>query len=73
MLASLLRLLALRPVLGATLLGIPVVLALVVGLAAVWLFKLALVAVPIVAALWLLRRLLRGLRDDRDAPATATV
>ena len=72
MFASLLRLLALRPLLGATLLGVPLVLAIVVGLAAIWLLKAALVVVPIVAALWLLRRLLRGARRH-DGPVTASV
>jgi hypothetical protein len=69
MLASLLRLLALRPILAASIFGIPVLLVLAAGLASVWLVKLALMLVPVVIAIWLVRSLLRGMRADANGHA----
>jgi hypothetical protein len=60
MLTSLLRLLAIRPLLGAALFGIPVLLLIVVGLLSIWLLKLLVfVVLPVMAIIWLVRRLFR--------------
>ncbi|MDX2185244.1 MAG: hypothetical protein SFW08_14795 [Gemmatimonadaceae bacterium] len=61
MIASLLRLFALRPLLGAAIMGIPVLLLIALGLAVVWLFKFVLyVVLPISLAIWLFRKLSRS-------------
>ena len=60
MLASLLRLFALRPFLTMAILGIPIVVLIAVGLLTIMLMKvLVFVVFPIIAVGWLLRRLFR--------------
>jgi hypothetical protein len=58
MLASPLRLAALRPLLGAAIFGIPVLVLIALGLAAVWLLRCVLyVVLPIAVVVWLVRKL----------------
>jgi hypothetical protein len=58
MLSSLLRLAALRPVLGAAIFGIPVLVLVAIGLAAVWVLKLLLyVVLPVAVVWWLIKKL----------------
>jgi hypothetical protein len=60
MIASLLRLFALRPFLTMAILGIPVIVLIAVGLLTIVLLKvLVFVVLPVLVAIWLLRRLLR--------------
>ncbi|MCC7052096.1 MAG: hypothetical protein IT355_02435 [Gemmatimonadaceae bacterium] len=59
MIAALLRLFALRPILAGSLLGIPVLMLILLGLATALFLKLLLVAVPVIAVFWLVRRFLR--------------
>lgn len=60
MLASLLRLFALRPLLTMAILGIPVILLIVIGLFAVIVFKILLfVVLPVALVVWAVRRLTR--------------
>lgn len=60
MIASLLRLLALRPLLTMGILGIPVLLLVGVGLLTIFALKLILfVVLPVVLVLWLVRRFRR--------------
>lgn len=60
MLASLFRLAALRPILGAAIFGIPVLVLITIGLFAVWLLKFLLyVVLPIAIVVWLLKKLRR--------------
>ncbi|MCU0618311.1 MAG: hypothetical protein MUF40_00140 [Gemmatimonadaceae bacterium] len=68
MLASLLRLAALRPLLGATLLGLPIIVVLATGVATLWLLKAVVFVLPFALAWWLLRRVLRG----RSGPTVHT-
>ena len=57
MIASLLRLFALRPFLTMAILGIPVIVLIAVGLLTIVLVKfLVFVVLPIVAVVWLVRR-----------------
>jgi type IV secretory pathway VirB3-like protein len=66
MIASLLRLLALRPLLTLAIFGFPLILLLAVGLITVVVFKLVIfVVLPVVAVVWLVRRLSR----TGDSPA----
>ncbi len=66
MLTALLRLFALRPILAGSLLGIPLLTLLLLGLAtAVFLKLLLFVGLPILLGLWLLRLL----RKQRHEPA----
>jgi type IV secretory pathway VirB3-like protein len=68
MISSLLRLFALRPFLTMAILGIPVIVLIAVGLLTIVLMKLLLfVVLPIVAAVWLVRRLLR--KEERQPTA----
>lgn len=60
MIAALLRLFALRPILAGSLLGIPILALLLLGLATALFFKLLVIVVPIVVVIWLVRRLMRG-------------
>jgi len=64
MLASVLRLLALRPFLGMAILGVPVIALIAIGLMAVLAVKLfvALIipTILVVAAIWLIRRMTRA-------------
>ncbi|MFI5061902.1 MAG: hypothetical protein ACHP7F_10670 [Actinomycetales bacterium] len=65
MIASLLRLFALRPFLTMAILGIPVIVLIAVGLLTIVLMKFVLfVALPIVAVIWLVRRLFR--KEERQ-------
>ena len=66
MLVSLLRLLALRPLLTLAIFGIPIVVLVVVGLFAILALKLFFfVVLPVLAIVWLVRKLTRS----GDAPA----
>ena len=68
MISSLLRLFALRPFLTMAILGIPVIVLIAVGLLTIVLLKvLVFVVLPVVAVVWLLRRLLR--REVRQPTA----
>lgn len=59
MLSSLLRLFAVRPLLGMAILGIPVVILIAVGLITIVALKfLVLVVLPIVLIVWVARRIL---------------
>ena len=61
MIASLLRLFALRPFLTMAIMGIPVLILIGIGLLTVVLFKLLVfVVLPIVVVVWLFRRLSRA-------------
>lgn len=64
MLASIARLFALRPFLAASIVGVPVLLALVVGAAVIWAAKVAIAIVPVLLVIWLLRRLFRSDKHD---------
>jgi hypothetical protein len=60
MLTALLRLFALRPILAGSLLGIPILTLLLLGLAAAVLLKVLLfVVIPIVIGVWIVKRLRR--------------
>jgi hypothetical protein len=68
MISSLLRLFALRPFLTMAILGIPVIVLIAVGLLTIMLMKfLVFVVLPIMAAVWLVRRLVR--REERQPTA----
>jgi hypothetical protein len=61
MLASLMRLVAVRPVLGTMVLGFPVLLLIGLGLLSIFLFKLVVfVVLPIALCVWLFRKLFRS-------------
>lgn len=65
MLTALLRLFALRPILAGSLLGIPILTLLLLGLAtAVFLKVLLFIVLPVVLGYWLLRGL-RNMRRER--------
>jgi hypothetical protein len=67
MLASLLRLFALRPLLSLAIFGIPLIVLVAVGLFTILALKLLVfVVLPIVAVVWLYRKLSRS----GDWPAT---
>jgi type IV secretory pathway VirB3-like protein len=67
MLVSLLRLLALRPLLTLAIFGIPIVVLVAVGLFAILALKLFFfVVLPVLAIVWLVRKLTRS----GDAPAS---
>ena len=58
MIAALLRLFALRPFLTMAILGVPVIVLIAVGLLTIVLIKIVLfVVLPVVAVIWLARRL----------------
>jgi hypothetical protein len=60
MLAALLRLFALRPILAGSLLGIPILTLILLGVAAAFVLKLTLfVILPIIAVVWIIKRLRR--------------
>ncbi len=66
MIVALLRLFALRPLLTLVIFGIPLFVLVAVGLLTIIAFKvLVFVVLPIVAVIWLLRRLSRS----GDSPA----
>ena len=61
MIASLLRLFALRPFLTLALFGIPIFALVLIGLATVFALKLfVFVVLPIALVVWLVRKLTRG-------------
>ncbi len=57
MIASLLRLIAVRPLLAASVMGVPLLLVLAAGLMTVWVVKLLAFVLPFALAWWLLRTL----------------
>ena len=60
MLTALLRLFALRPILAGSLLGIPILTLIVLGLAtAVFLKVLLFIVIPIVIGIWIVKRMRR--------------
>ena len=68
MIASLLRLFALRPFLTMGIMGIPVLLLLAIGFLTIVVFKvLVFVVLPIMLVVWLLRRLTRGSGNTAQA------
>lgn len=68
MIASLLRLFALRPFLTIALFGIPIFALVLIGLATVVALKLfVFVVLPIVLVVWVVRKLMRG--DDSGSSA----
>ena len=60
MLAALLRLFALRPILAGSLLGVPVLMLILLGLATALFLKALLFIVPVLLVVWLVRRVMRG-------------
>jgi uncharacterized membrane protein YjgN (DUF898 family) len=64
--AALLRLFALRPILAGSLIGIPIVTLILIGLATALFLKLMLFIVLPVGVCWLI---IRALRKDRHEPA----
>ena len=60
MLAALLRLFALRPILAGSLLGIPVLMLLLLGLATALFLKALLFIVPVLLVVWFVRRVMRS-------------
>ena len=70
MIAALIRLLALRPLLGIAILGFPILLLVVVGLVTILAFKfLVFIVLPIVAVVWLVRMIKRS---SSSTPETGT-
>ena len=68
MIASLLRLFALRPFLTMAIVGVPVIVLIAVGLLTIILFKvLVVVVLPIVVAVWLVRRFFRSVQSQPTA------
>jgi hypothetical protein len=68
MISSLLRLFALRPFLTMGIVGIPIIVLIAVGLLTIVLMKILLfVVLPIVAIVWLVRRLFRN--EERQPTA----
>ena len=60
MLTAFLRLFALRPILAGSLLGIPILTLIVLGLAtAVFLKVLLFIVIPIVIGIWIVKRMRR--------------
>lgn len=61
MLTALLRLFAIRPILAGTLLGIPILTLILLGLAAAVLLKVVLfVVIPVTVAWWIVKRIRRA-------------
>ncbi len=68
MIESILRLFALRPLFTIAIMGIPLLVLIVIGLAAVMLFKLLLfVVLPIAIGVWLLRKIFRPRHEHHVA------
>ena len=66
MIASILRLFALRPLFSLMIFGVPLLLALAVGLFVIVAFKaIFFVVLPAVLVIWLVRRLVRTLDSSR--------
>lgn len=73
MLTALLRLFALRPILAGSLVGIPILTLILLGLATALFLKLLLfIVLPITLVLWLLRSLRRSGRRAHDEPTVQT-
>lgn len=73
MLTSLLRLFALRPIFAGSLVGIPILTLILLGLATALFLKLLLfVVLPITLCLWLVRSLRRSGRRNHDEPKVQT-
>ena len=73
MIATLLRLFALRPLFTIAILGIPIIVLIVVGLAAVLLFKLLIfVALPLALGIWLWRSVTRQKYQEPVEPVVTT-
>lgn len=73
MIASLLRLFALRPLFSIVILGIPIIVLIVIGLAAVLLLKLLLwVALPLALGVWLWRSVTRQKYHEPAEPVVTT-
>lgn len=73
MLASILRLFALRPLFTIAILGIPLIVLIAIGLAAVVLLKFAVfVVLPIVVVVWLLKKVFGGRHRTPDPVASAS-
>ena len=74
MLTALLRLFALRPILAGSLVGIPILTLIMLGLATALFLKLLLfVVLPLTLGVWLLRKVRRAGRTDADAPDVQTL
>ena len=74
MIASLLRLFALRPLFTVAILGIPIIVLIVVGLAAILLFKLLIwVALPLALGIWLWRSVTRQKYHEHAEPVEPAV
>lgn len=67
MIAALIRLFALRPLLTMVIMGVPLLVLVAVGLVTILALKFAVfIVLPVVAVIWLVRRVRRG-----SEPATA--
>ena len=74
MLTALLRLFALRPIRAGSLVGIPILTLIMLGLATALFLKLLLfVVLPITLGLWLLRKVRRAGRNDEETPKVQTL
>jgi hypothetical protein len=72
MLGSILRVIALRPLLSLAILGIPVVILIAVGLLTIMALKfLVFIVLPIVVIIWVFRKVF-GKNDDGAAGSTGT-
>ena len=68
MLASILRLIAVRPLLSLMIFGFPVILLVMVGLVTIWALKfLVFIVLPIVVVIWVLRKVF-GSSSSTDTP-----
>jgi hypothetical protein len=68
MISALLRLFALRPFLTMAILGIPVLVLIAVGLLTIMALKFVVfVVLPVVAVIWLVRRVFRPAGERRAA------
>lgn len=73
MIAALIRLLALRPLLGIAILGFPILLLVVVGLVTILAFKfLVFIVLPIVAIVWVVRTIKRSSCPPETGTDTGT-
>ena len=69
MIDSILRLFALRPLLTIAIMGIPLLVLIVIGLAAVIFLKLFIFFIlPIAAVVWLMRRVFRSSHEPKSTP-----
>ena len=69
MIDSILRLFALRPLLTIAIMGIPLLVLIVIGLAAVIFLKLFIfIILPIAAVVWLMRRVFRSSHEPACTP-----